>query len=85
MISVGQLDFMDSPTSHVDTRLQASSTYVRPSTTVPMRNPNDDFKRFNNVYGNVVRRGDSDYQFENPRVYGKINVCCSTKFHSKNF
>ena len=72
MISPAQLDFMDNASAHVDVRLSKPSTFVRPSTTVPLRHPNDDFKRFNNTYGNVVRRGEADYQFENPRVYGKF-------------
>ena len=74
MISIGQLDFMDNPTSQVDHRLLDPSTFVRPATNVPLRHRNDDFKRFNSSLGSVVNRGANDYQFENPRVYGKTQI-----------
>ena len=71
MITPAQMDHMDDPAVHVNMRLLDLSTFVRPQTTVPLRNRTDTFKQFNSVDGHVVVRGRDDTHFDNPRVFGK--------------
>lgn len=71
MVTSVQLAQMDDYTSHVNLRLLDSNAYVRPTSTVPLRNRTDTFKRFNSNTGSVVVRGADDHHFDNPRVFGK--------------
>ena len=75
MVSVADLTLMDDPVGHIDYRLLDPSTFVRPNTTVPLRLPRHNFKRFNSNDGNVIVEGECDYQLDNPRAFGMYQIC----------
>ena len=70
MVSVADLTAMDDPVGHVDHRLLEPSTFVRSRARVPLRHPNQTFRRFNSNDGHVVVEGADDHQFDNPRAFG---------------
>ena len=70
-MSTSQLTLMDNPSGHVNYRLLDPATFVRPKSSVPLRNATDTFKQFNSNSGPAVVRGTDDHHFDNPRVFGK--------------
>ena len=61
---------MDDPIIHIDRRLLDPTTFVRPNTTVPLRQPQHTFRRFNSAGGRVIVEGSDDHQLDNPRAFG---------------
>ena len=70
MVSTADLTLMDDPSGHIDRRLLDTAWFVRPSTTVPLRSPQQNFKRFNSNDGRVIVEGSDDHQLDNPRAFG---------------
>ena len=73
MVSRVELAQMDDPVGHIDHRLLDPNTFVRPATDVPLRHEGQTFREFNNNQGGVMIQGSANHQFDNPRIFSKLN------------